>query len=146
MRALSLILALSVVLPAAASAKAVFLPHQGEPTLVSGRGGTSLPSHGITVWSDGTPAKKFQVLGVIRDERTDKAFDGSALTSAAVAKLVRAHGGDAVVVGDVSTAPVAVLRSGSGPVFGTPSFSDQRDVQIHGVTTDLVVIKSTAGA
>jgi hypothetical protein len=146
MRALSFVFALSVVLPASVSAHAIFVPHQGGPIVMNGHGGNSVSSHGIMVWTDGTPSQRFQVLGVIRDERTDKVFDGSALHSVAIAKLVRAQGGDGVIVGAVGTAPVAVLKGGGGPVLGTPSFTDQGDVQIRGVTTDLVVIKSMDGA
>ncbi|WP_454887269.1 hypothetical protein [Sphingomonas oryzagri] len=110
MRALSLVLALSFALPASVSAHAIFVPHQGGPTVISGHGGASVSSHGIKVWTDGSPSQRFQVLGVIRDERTDKVFDGSALHSAAIAKLVRAQGGDGVIVGAVGSAPVAVLK------------------------------------
>lgn len=102
-------------------------------------------SHGITVWTHGTPAHRFRVLGTIRDERTDKLLDGNAVASAAVAKLVRAHGGNAVLVHGVNSKPIAVQRGGVGGVFGTPSYSGQGDVVIREVTTDLVVIQSGNG-
>jgi hypothetical protein len=46
----------------------------------------------------------------------------------------------------VSFEPIAVQRGGVGGVFGTPSYSGQRDVLVREVTTDLVVIQSGVGA
>lgn len=141
-----LILAAVGLLPAGASASIAFFPHRGGPNIVRGSGGTSIASHGITVWTRGMPARAFQVLGTIRDRRTDKLLDGQAGRSAAVAKLVRAHGGDAVLMGGVTTKPIAVKRGGVGGVFGTPSYSGQGDVVVSAVTTDLVVIRSDPGS
>jgi len=44
------------------------------------------------------PRSKFQAIGTIQDERTDKYFDGSAIKSAKVVKIVHVHGGNAVLV------------------------------------------------
>ncbi|WP_454887480.1 hypothetical protein [Sphingomonas oryzagri] len=91
------------------------------------------------------PSRPFKVIGVIRDERTDKLFDGRAIESATVARIVRAHDGDAALLRHVAITPAGDMPGGNGGVLGSRSFSDQRPAIINDVSTILAVIRYTGG-
>jgi hypothetical protein len=145
MRPAWLAIALSVLIPTAASSKAIFSPHQNGLAVLHGDGGKSMRSHGIMVWTKGMPRSSFRIIGVIQDKHTSKSLAGRRVGSpvdAAVADLVRAHGGDAVLVRDAAATLVDVERRSVSGVPTTSSFSDQGDVLVHEVASWLVVIKS----
>lgn len=78
----------------------------------AGSGGTVRNVNGIEFWESGTPNRNFRILGVIHDDRNDKALitmgrDG---TLAAIAKE---HGGDAIMKMD-ATKRLAGINTASG--------------------------------
>lgn len=145
MRLVWLVITLSGLMPSAVSSRATFSPHQNGPAVLRGDGGKSVRSHGITVWTTGMPKSSFRVLGVIEDHHTDESLAGRTAVSpvnAAVADLVRSHGGDAVLVRDAATRLANVERRSVSGILTAPSFSDQGNVVVHEVASRLVVIKS----
>lgn len=92
------------LMAAPAQAGIKFAAYEGPDAVQTGQGGTKMTSRGIDFWTTGSPARKFQVLGVITDERSDKPitkiFGGDAVGSKGVAKKVLQAGGNAVIVID----------------------------------------------
>jgi hypothetical protein len=77
-----------------------FQPYSG-PAVQAGTGGYSRIVSGMPVW-DGTPPRKFQILGMIQEEGGSRATSNTVLKDiVAVAKL---HGADAILL----------IRSGRG--------------------------------
>lgn len=121
--------------------KTIFVPHGGPPLILQGQGGTRTINHGVELWSGGMPARRFQVIGSIADERTDRVWDGTVGASRAIADKVRAVGGDAIVVGSRTLTPVGRIGGRTGGVFGTPAFSSHGPMIVNDVVTRLLVIK-----
>ena len=124
----------------AASSDPQFHPYKAPlPAFSGGEGGKHANALGIEVWSEGAPARPFQILGTITDNRQIGTYAGpnkSGLVKI-IAKEVRAVGGDAAIL-DMAipdaprdpavVAPIASRRirdflNGSGtPQDGEPSY------------------------
>jgi len=65
--------------------------------ILEGQGGALKTVNGIDIWIEGTPPKKFQVVGVITDNRPGGPIP-MANRNAQVAAKARANGGDAVLL------------------------------------------------
>ena len=82
-----------------AAAKIQFLNYDGPANPLEGTGGTKEVYNGVEYWRSGTPPRKYRIVGVIFDDRQERgdAIDDS-IRSQRLAKLVKEHGGDAVIV------------------------------------------------
>lgn len=108
LRTLSFILALAAltsITPAYAfGARTTFQFYDGNDSIHVGSGGTRVTANGIDYWTHGQPPKRFQIIGIIVDDRgtahkaLNSALDGKVIGSPKVAKLCKDHGGDAVIV------------------------------------------------
>jgi hypothetical protein len=104
-----------------------FVEYRG-PSDFQGQGGTVRTVDGIDIWQTGTPNRKYKVLGVIDQSHYDNhsliSMIASATKDSDLIKLVKAHGGDAVIVlGNRSavtgyTTSVNVQGTESGTVTG----------------------------
>ena len=84
-----------------AAAGTEFLKYQGRDAIQVGQGGSSKVVDGIDFWIDGTPPRRFQVLGTISDERHKTGLIGVIAMSGLehdVAKLAHEAGADAVIL------------------------------------------------
>jgi hypothetical protein len=73
---------------------------------VQGTGGTVRSIEGIEIWENGTPNRKYSILGVSDQERkgnNDKKYDKE------LCQLAQKHGGNAIIM--VSEAPESHSRS-----------------------------------
>lgn len=89
-------LALAVASPAAAGVQ--YSTYEGSDAVQTGTGGAKITKDGIDFWTEGTPPRRFQVLGILTDSRHDGSFSGNAIGSRGLAKRVREAGGDALIV------------------------------------------------
>lgn len=104
----AVILAAAVsMMPSVASAKAQFMAYEGRDQIVQGTGGTRVTSEGVDFWTNGTPPRRYKVIGVINDKRGTGAFSGKAVGSKNIAQLARKAGGDALIVTDDNVPAVA---------------------------------------
>lgn len=71
------------------------------PQIIEGQGGTKEIVNGFEIWDNGTPPRRYQVLGVVAVEDFDNPF-GNQRIRAALAEQIKAVGGDAAVVVDLS--------------------------------------------
>ena len=69
-----------------------------QPVYATGSGGEKSSFHGIDLWTEGRPPRKFVVIGSIIDNRPCGAF-AMCLRGAQVARLAREQGGDALILG-----------------------------------------------
>lgn len=114
MRVLKLLLPLCVVLAFPAAAAERFDAYDGPDIVTIGKGGTKVLRNGIEYWTLGMPPRPFKVIGVIKDSRTNRWWDGDPIGSKAIAKLTRAANGNAVIVVDSNTNLEAIESFYSG--------------------------------
>ena len=84
-----------------ASAGTDFLTYQGANAVQQGQGGDMKTVDGIDFWLDGSPPRRFQILGSIVDERHKTGLVGAIAMSGLehdIAKRAHAAGGDAVIL------------------------------------------------
>ena len=112
-----------------------FSTYEGPDSVQTGTGGAKITKDGIDFWTDGTPPRKYQVLGFITDSRSDKALSGHAIGSGGLAKRVHEAGGDALIVVDQSKENAGMV--GSIRLNGWPSWGRT----VHEVTTKFVVVR-----
>ena len=91
---------LMVAAPALAGVE--FQPYEGKDVISEGQGGTRVSKHGVDYWTMGEPPRKYQIIGLIIDERKDNRLSGKTIGSETIAKKVLAAGGSAVIVQDLS--------------------------------------------
>ena len=71
------------------------------PQIIEGQGGTKEVVNGFEIWDNGTPPRRYQVLGVVAVEDFDNPF-GNQRIRVALAEQIKAAGGDAAVVVDLT--------------------------------------------
>lgn len=85
----------------AAQASTQFLAYEGKDAVQEGQGGNKKVVDGVDFWLMGAPPRRFQVLGMLVDERWESGIYGLirvANLEHDIAKQVRAAGGDAVIL------------------------------------------------
>ena len=97
--------------PAAAKSKYEALETR-EPVVLTGQGGTKVTKNEIDYWTSGSPPRRHQVLGVIKDNRDNHWLSGNAVGSKAIAKLVKQAGGDAVIILDRNSRQTGTVSGG----------------------------------
>jgi len=91
---IAVIFALTVALTGCTNTE--FQSWEGRNSVVEGRGGTKKVVDGIDIWTFGDPPRRFQVLGIIQDERPGGMIPMAQLKHDIVQKA-RQNGGDAVI-------------------------------------------------
>ena len=82
-----------------------FVAYEGKDSLKEGTGGEKKTVDGIDFWSNGTPPRKFKVMGYINDTRLKTGLIGKFRMSgleSSIAKQVKQVAGDAVILVDAS--------------------------------------------
>jgi hypothetical protein len=97
---MAIVLAIGASTPA--FAKMEFAAYQGD-AIRQGEGGTVVKKNGVDFWTTGTPPRKYKVLGVITDKRSEDIFGKTAVDDKKLAKKVGELGGTAVIIMDEST-------------------------------------------
>jgi len=88
---------LPLLLLAGCASATVFQAYEGPATVYKGTGGTKTVVDGIEFWNIGTPPRKYQIIGVIRDSRPSDALL-MAFRDGSMAGEVKRQGGDAVIL------------------------------------------------
>ncbi|MBB6424980.1 hypothetical protein [Sphingopyxis sp. JAI128] len=128
-----------------------------EPIILQGDGGTRTSKHGIDYWTTGSPPRRHQVLGVIKDNRDNHWLSGDAVGSRKIAKLVQEAGGDGVIIlnrdskqtGTVSGGQVNSNTNATGSCFGYycsasangQAYGSGWSAAVVETTTSMVVVK-----
>jgi hypothetical protein len=70
---------------------------EGRNSVIEGHGGTRKVVDGVDVWTNGDPPRKFQLLGIIDDQRPGGIIPMAEMKHD-IAKKAREHGGDAIII------------------------------------------------
>ena len=129
--ALAFVAAVSVAaLAAPAYASTQMLAYEGPDAVKQGQGGEKKVVDGVDFWLEGSPPHRFQVLGVLEDERWKTGLIGAIRMSSLehdMARSARQAGGDAVILTNAQDNLRGVVGStfggASGTVVGSPGFA-----------------------
>lgn len=80
-----------------AVARGQFVAYDDADAVWEGEGGLLVAHDGIDFWTDGTPSRRFQILGTLTESRSGIAA-GQAVGSPNLARQARALGGDALIL------------------------------------------------
>src|SRR3546814_11755076 len=84
------------IIASPALARQDFAAYEGRAAIPEGVGGAKVSTHGIDYWTNGTPPRRFQLLGFIPATRPASALVPDILGSKGVAKAPPHQGGAAV--------------------------------------------------
>ena len=120
-----------------------FQSWEGRNSVVEGRGGTRKIVDGMDIWTYGDPPRRFQVRGIIQDNRPGGVIPMAQMKHDIVAKA-RQSGGDAIIVASSSTV-TGYYSSSSATAYGYGNFASaygsSTTVPLTRHTATLVVIK-----
>lgn len=96
-----------------------FQPYEGKNNLYEGEGGTKVVVNGIDFWANGSPPRKYSIIGMVVSEIGSGVGD-EAIIRSSVAGEVKKQGGDAAVQvnnnaafsGIINTAPGIYMAAG----------------------------------
>ena len=80
---------MAILIVSPASAKTRYETYEARNAVVEGQGGSRTTTDGVDFWTTGDPPRRYQIIGIIRDNRGTGAFFGNAVGSSGVAKKVR---------------------------------------------------------
>jgi hypothetical protein len=111
---------------------------------VEGRGGTKKIVDGVDVWTFGDPPRRFQVLGIIQDNRPGGIIPMAQMKHDIIAKA-RQSGGDAVIFASSASQLQGYYTAGSATAYGygnyASAFGSSTTVPITRRSSAYVVIK-----
>jgi hypothetical protein len=108
-------------LAAPAHAGTQLLAYDGPDAVKHGQGGEKKVVDGVEFWLEGSPPHRFQVLGVLEDERLKTGLIGLIRMSSLekdMARLAHQAGGDAVILADEHDNLQGVIGSSFGSAYG----------------------------
>jgi hypothetical protein len=120
--ALACVAAIGLGLAAPAHAGTQFLAYEGPNAVKQGGGGEKKSVDGVDFWLEGSPPHRFQVLGVLEDERLKTGLIGLIRMSALerdMARLAHQAGGDAVILTDARDDVQGYVGSSFGSAYGS---------------------------
>jgi|SRR5450759_5273467 len=130
--------------------------YQGSETL-QGRGGAVRTVDGVEIWSNGSPNRKFKIIGVIEDTQRDTMNGNGLLTGpmqqpmqssardSHLAKQTKLHGGDAVIIVQQGQTLNGYAVSGGGTYndngasYGTMNFHGNASARYSHLTKAFVI-------
>ena len=121
-----------------------FQSWEGRNSVVEGRGGTRMVVDGMDVWTYGDPPRRFQVIGIIQDNRPGGIIPMARMKHDIVAKA-RQSGGDAVIVASSQSQLAGYYTSSSATAYGygnsASAYGSSTTVPLTRHSATLVVIK-----
>ena len=114
------LIALTFLVALAGCATVDYQPYEGRNNLYEGEGGTKVTVDGIDFWANGTPPRKYSILGYVVSE-IGSGYGDEAMIRSAVAAEVKRQGGSAAIqvnnnttfAGVVRTAPNVYMAAGA---------------------------------
>ena len=109
-----------------------FKRYYAKDPFFEGTGGEMELVEGVEVWTNGTPPRRFELLGYLEDKRHETGLVGKIRMAGllkAVAKAARANGGDAVIL--VGQSGEIVASSGIATVTGSAAVISSAPIRKH---------------
>ena len=139
-----ILLLLAIALGCVSCSSTDFQSWEGRNSVVEGRGGTRKVVDGMDVWTHGDPPRRFQVLGIIEDNRPGGIIPMAQMKHDIVAKA-RQSGGDAVILVSSQSQLAGYYTSGSATAYGygnsASAYGNSTTVPLTRHSTTFVVIK-----
>lgn len=110
MRHFVLLLATSLLV---ACATVDFQPYEARSTVFDGTGGTKVVVDGVDFWANGTPPRRYKLLGVVSSE-IGAGVGAESLIRTAVSAEVKKRGGSAAIEVSNNQAFAGVIRTAPG--------------------------------
>jgi len=121
-----------------------FQAWEGRNSVVEGRGGIKKVVDGMDVWTYGDPPRRFQVLGIIQDERPGGIIPMAQLKHDIVQKA-RAAGGNAVIFVSSESQLAGYYTAGSASAYSygrsATAFGSSTTVPLTRRSSTYVVIR-----
>jgi hypothetical protein len=121
-----------------------FQSWEGRNSVVEGRGGTKKVVDGMDIWTFGDPPRRFQVLGIIQDERPGGMIPMAQLKHDIVQKA-RQNGGDAVIFVSSASQLAGYYTASSATAYGygnsATAFGSSTTVPLTRRSSTYVVIR-----
>jgi hypothetical protein len=100
---------LTIGIGLAGCATSDFQPYEGRNNVNEGVGGTKVVVEGVEFWANGSPPRKYAILGVVKSE-VGAGWGDEAIIRSKVASRVKQAGGDAAIQIDNNTTFLGMLR------------------------------------
>jgi len=124
-----------------AEGKTRYESYEARNSVVEGQGGARSTKDGIDFWTAGDPPRRYQIIGIIRDNRGTGLLHGNALGSSGIAKKVREVGGDAVILLNQNSSIKGILSQGQASVYGNQAYGTGLSIPIEERVTTFAVVK-----
>jgi type V secretory pathway adhesin AidA len=95
-----------------------FQPYEGRNNLYEGEGGTKVAVDGVEFWANGTPPRKYSIIGMVVSE-VGSGIGDEAIIRSAVASEVKAKGGDAAIQVNNNSSFAGVIRTAPNMYMAT---------------------------
>lgn len=142
MKALFYCLGLAAALAAhPLAAKTRYESYEARNSVVEGQGGSRTMKDGVDFWTTGDPPRRYQIIGIIRDNRGTGALHGNAIGSSGIAKKVREVGGDAVIVMNQNSSVKGIWSQGQASAYGNQAYGSGISIPIEERVTTFAVVK-----
>ena len=90
-----------------------FQPYEGKNNLYEGEGGTKVVVDGIDFWANGSPPRKFSIIGMVVSE-VGSGIGDEAIIRSSVANEVKKQGGNAAVEVNNNIAFSGIIKTAPG--------------------------------
>lgn len=108
-----LIMSIMLALTIAGCATVDYQPYEGKNNLYEGEGGTKVVVDGIDFWANGSPPRKYSIIGMVASEIGSGVGDESIIRSS-VAGEIRKQGGDAAIQVNNNSSFAGIVRTAPG--------------------------------
>lgn len=95
-----------------------FQPYEGKNNLYEGEGGTKVVVDGVDFWANGSPPRKYSIIGMVVSEVGSGIGDEGIIRSA-VASEVKAKNGDAAIQVNNNSSFAGIIRTAPGYYMAT---------------------------
>lgn len=131
----------TAMLAYAAEAKTRYEPYEARNSVVEGEGGSRMTKDGVDFWTTGDPPRRYQIIGIIRDNRGTGVFHGNAIGSSGIAKKIREVGGDAAILMNQNSRVTGVWSQGQATANGNQANGSGIAIPIEERDTTFAVVK-----
>lgn len=124
-----------------AEGKTRYEPYEARNSVVEGQGGSRTEKDGVDFWTMGDPPRRYQIIGIIRDNRGTGLFHGNAIGSSGIAKKVREVGGDAAILLNQDSSIKGIYSQSQATANGNQAFGSGLSIPIEERVTTFLVVK-----
>lgn len=90
-----------------------FQPYEGKNNIYEGEGGTKVVVDGVDFWANGSPPRKYSIIGMVVSE-VGSGIGDEGIIRAAVASEVKAQNGDAAIQINNNSSFAGIIRTAPG--------------------------------